>query len=312
MIAEAVISPIYCATLHKWTGTILQTPPVLTATACVQIRHVTKLLRYACILITISSMRVAWYVLPLLIGGILCLISFVGCAVDDCDIGEVACVDGAVAHCIHHSCHTPGCTARNSWVRDAPCSQVCVESGSAAFCALSTKHSSECGGSRDGYCDGSSAVRCKRGYAISSRDCAEQGHACYEYDTGTEAYSLCAFPGLDDPRCPLDGGLEFQSVAEWVSGARSNYCDGSRLVTCQNLAVDDERECAIACVNLDEGDAFCASSADPDPRCQDGKMGENSLSCSDGSAARCRQDGYLVCLDAKADDQDAGISNIPD
>jgi hypothetical protein len=155
-------------------------------------------------------------------------------------------------------------------------------------------------------------ARCQSGLALNcgypsseakhtqwfSEDC--RGAACVLASTG-RAY--CALGAEPDPRCGVDDSSE------------AAVCAGSVPASCvQGYLVSSRTDCQTAgdvCIDA-EGTAFCAQSAEPDPRCP--SAGSRTAACADNAVLHCNfgfRTSVLDCTDGRVclDDPIAGLAS---
>ncbi len=156
---------------------------------------------------------------------------------------------------------------------------VCSDSASSdpRCAALGTGFGTVCG-------DTTTLVGCGYGYGRVVETCMD---VCVDSGDGK---AFCA-QAASDARCTGEGyGI---------------ICAGSTLLTCDSGARVDESACAAACVDLGNNNAFCATSATPDPRCP------AMVAWCDGNAAMSCNQGYADVESCDAS-QPCTVAALPD
>jgi len=163
------------------------------------------------------------------------------------------------------------------------CASVLLGLGLGSGCLFGND---ECkGGSR---CDGTEIQYCEH-------PCAEPGCSA-RWAKQVDCVTACVEPHGGDPMCALSSKPD--------DGCKGpHYCRGKVVVECTGEYATSESDCAPerTCVTMDSGDAFCALSDQPDPRCPQSSAspGKWIYVCDGTTLVSCRQ-GFAVTTKACA------------
>jgi len=230
------------------------------------------------------------------LGRWLCLLALarvaVACTDDECVQFQQRCDGNRRMMCEPGHCHDPSCAFAppgNHWQSQA-CEHACVEHEGQTFCALSNAPDSAC--SQDGdHCQGDVLLSCHEGFLLGRNDCS------------TKEAAVCVDRDLVEPTCALSRTPDERCQPVRTRGG--TVCDGMQTVRCKYTYAVATRPCEFACVSESSGDAFCAASADTEPRCADVST-QLDVSCGPGVAGVCHG-SYVECLlPPQNNDDDAG------
>jgi len=150
---------------------------------------------------------------------------------------------------------------------------ICFLTGQLVACDECDIGDDYCSGNTLMICETAPCAECSRQWG--SKECGIS-KSCVEPESGS---AFCALSKMADPQCE----------------SRKEYCDGDVIVSCLEGFVIKRYDCRDeqkTCVMLADTTSMCATSATPDPRCQDDL--ENQYSKCEGKTALVCEYGYLI------------------
>jgi hypothetical protein len=168
------------------------------------------------------------------------------------------------------------------------CRDLMSGSDRVAVCSDSASPDPSCSTVGSGFgtvcADPTTLLGCGYGYSRVVETCTD---VCVDQGDGK---AFCA-QAATDARC---AGVDYGII-----------CAGSTLLKCDAGARLDETACATACVDLGNNNAFCSTSATPDPRCP------AMVAWCDSNAAMSCNEGYVSVETCDAGET-CTVSTLPD
>jgi hypothetical protein len=211
-------------------------------------------------------------------------LAVLGCG-DDCHEGESQCDGSLILTCDEGDLGGYMFRGLGDCCAGSTCRDVTSGSDRVAVCSDSPDPDSRCPMFGTICADATTLLQCSYGYSRPIETCG----ACVDPGDGS---AFCA-QAADDPSC---AGVS-------PDGAT---CSGTTLVRCDGGARLDQTACSVACIDLGSGNAFCTTSAQPDPRCP--SMG---TWCDGNVAMICTTGGYLEVQTCDAS-QSCYVPTLPD
>jgi len=215
--------------------------------------------------------RAVWWLA--LWAALLLVLGSAGCSVDDCP-KESHCNGDVLERCESGSY---GSYANDRWCGPG----LCKGSDGDVFCALDEQPDERCRGSSSYVCDQAVLVRCYKGYATATYDCAvgESPQGPRVLTPGTSGACIvvagsaeCVAEAEPDPNCSTGPSY----------GSR---CSGNARIDCIGDYVTQRTPCAPALCRQGQRAAVCALPEDPDVDCKADELA--SSFCVRNSVIQC-------------------------